>query len=476
MVPVEQKAAFNFLGRSEHLAVFDRGRTSPGSLNPYLALATANNRFNSFNIRPKKHRFIGNLVILAVIMASSILTFFGERVSRGSLADLPIQTRIEVAGENISVFSQALRLFIPKEVLAASDFKEIVVGGAKQVPLETLTGFTALFLLVSLIFFIYLLKKRRALLRKLFKTFFIFTLILVWFVSGWPPIWRSNSLQLPPKIQEVEAAGLMTKMGTLSQPTSTGNQQITGVGFQPEALIFWMTNLTAEGNGASSYLAKGFTDGTNQGSTAVAWQDGFNTVQDRTVATKVISLVNETGTVLAEAGIVSLDTDGFTINWTTVDSTQRLVTYLALGGTSFTNVKVGSVTGTTSPLAVSGVGFQPDAVLLVGRQDSTLGTGTRGQVGYGIALSTTSRHTSGARERSNGAGSSGLYSVEFFSPADDLYTTPAETRWDLQSMDTDGFTLVQESGTQATTIGAIYMALKGAGISQGILTQPTTTG
>ena len=51
------------------------------------------------------------------------------------------------------------------------------------------------------------------------------------------------------------------KSGTLTSPTSTGSQAITGVGFQPKAIIFFYNFTTADGNAVNSYMGQGVVTG-----------------------------------------------------------------------------------------------------------------------------------------------------------------------------------------------------------------------
>ena len=266
---------------------------------------------------------------------------------------------------------------------------------------------------------------------------------------------------------------LLAKVETFTAIAGTGNQIISTTGFQPKAVLFWITDLTSVGNVANSRFGRGWTDGTNQGAAATAWADGSNTTWGSMLTDSTILLIDEAGASLAKASIVSLNADGFTINWT-IGGGSRLVTYLALGGPGLTDVEVGSKTldalNATEP--VTGLGFQPDGVLAFGARDDGLDFGTTQQGhAFGVAVSTTSRHSSSHRERNDGFGFSGYRDNEFLAPADD--TSLPEAEWDLQSFDADGFTLVADVSEDVVMS---YLALKGANIAEGILTQPTAAG
>src|SRR5678815_4287480 len=95
----------------------------------------------------------------------------------------------------------------------------------------------------------------------------------------------------------------------------------------------------------------------------------------------------------ARADFVSMDSDGFTINW--AGASQMKVQYLALGGTGLTNYKTGvaSAKTTTGNQSYTGVGFQPTALLVFAGKFSTspLDQSTNGSGLFGFATSSSAR-------------------------------------------------------------------------------------
>ncbi|UCF60250.1 MAG: DUF2341 domain-containing protein, partial [Anaerolineaceae bacterium] len=278
------------------------------------------------------------------------------------------------------------------------------------------------------------------------------------------------------------AQPLDTKVGTFTALAGTGNQPVTGVGFEPKAVLFWITDRTSEGSGSYARFGRGWTDGSNEAAVATAWDDepaggsNSNESRDRIVNSASITLVDHNGNLLAEASTSSLDADGFTLNWTTSGG-SRLVTYLALGGDALTNVKVGSFVWPFGSLNYSetGVGFQPDALMFAGVEMATgFGTTTRGGHGFGIALSPSDRHSDAHRWRNNktdvDSGSSGLMGNRALVFADD--TNTPENELDLVSMDADGFSLTKAVGLADEQVTVIYIAFEGMSIDRGVLTQP----
>ncbi len=274
---------------------------------------------------------------------------------------------------------------------------------------------------------------------------------------------------------ELPLPGLNAKFDTFTALSGTGSQPVTGVGFQPKAVIFWFSDLTATGSGGNARGGMGFSDGTNEGANTVGWNDASSATSGLVSNTKAIWLIDGGGTTLMAADLTSLDADGFTLEWT-VAGGSRLIHYLALGGISLTNVKVGSSTilSAESPEVVTGLGFEPSALLILGKIGDLFDSATGHETfSFGVGASTTSRHSSSGRERgSSDNGYSGYRDNETFVPADDSATP--EMEWDLQSFDSDGFTLVKDAGTEDGRI--VWMAMSGVNIEQGILIQPTSAG
>lgn len=128
--------------------------------------------------------------------------------------------------------------------------------------------------------------------------------------------------------------GIQAKAGYVTQPAVTGNQATSGVGFQPKAIIFAHSGATTDDTiQTSGALGVGFTDGTNNNA-MMSGSDGGSSVVITTGGCIRRSYGSTTPTVTADASISSLDSDGFTLNWTTTDATARLYPYFAFGASS----------------------------------------------------------------------------------------------------------------------------------------------
>jgi hypothetical protein len=164
-------------------------------------------------------------------------------------------------------------------------------------------------------------------------------------------------------------AEVSTYVGTFTKRTGTGTQDITGVGFQPKALVFWSVLRTASDGFESAAQRQlfGFSDGTNHTAMSHASESGsLDTAWGhRDDAALIIVDLDDS---LNSSGVVSaLGADGFTVNWTTAAGhASVLINFLAIGGDNV-SAKVGDVasSASTGQQSVTGVGFRPDVVLFL---------------------------------------------------------------------------------------------------------------
>ena len=132
-------------------------------------------------------------------------------------------------------------------------------------------------------------------------------------------------------------ASISKKIGSITARTTTGSQQTTGLGFTPKLLILWTNSMTADGTAADACLmAQGMSDGSTSAWAAYYSKDNQSTSKARsshnTASGKIIGFADADGTLIFEVGLTSFDSDGFTLNYTTVDGVARVIQYLAIGG------------------------------------------------------------------------------------------------------------------------------------------------
>lgn len=223
--------------------------------------------------------------------------------------------------------------------------------------------------------------------------------------------------------------------------SATGSNPVTGVGFQPKAIIVWLHTA-----GGSLFWSLGMaTDSTHEWAVSGFSGSGVGTANafasGRTDATVI---ARDNTTVYALADLTSLDSDGFTLNVTTISGTQTFA-YLAIGGTDVTNAVVGSteVPAAGATHAVTGVGFEADLYLFgaSGIQDWDA-TGTNAQYGLGAMTATAQMASFGWTDHGATAGQTNSYQRD-----DSMYllatgSSPTQAvRYSKNAIGSDGFTL-----------------------------------
>jgi hypothetical protein len=235
-------------------------------------------------------------------------------------------------------------------------------------------------------------------------------------------------------------------------PTSTGNEAQTGVGFQPSALICMIADTFA---GAHGGVSLGFgVSSTKRGGSSCNY-DGIN--GSRLQLTDKIVVVNKGSTIHRLADIVSLDADGFTLNWSNAPANPPTVYMLCLKGG---NYSVGTFLQKTSTgsQSTTGVGFTPSGLF-----SSTIGSVVSASpvTSPGDLLSAAA--ASGASARAVFfylSGSNGVYDLDraaFYANYNDSASPTVVAKADLTSFDADGFTL-NYSTADATAREVVFLA------------------
>lgn len=281
---------------------------------------------------------------------------------------------------------------------------------------------------------------------------------------------------------------LQSFVGSFASPSGTGTQAITGVGFQPKAVVFWNSFITAFNVVGGTYASDsiGFDDGTDAGGQAfcqAAFLSGNNTNNVWSDDRSLLLVNNNAINFLMLAGYIqSMDADGFTINWDFYAGAVGFQwCFWAIGGSDVSG-KVLFVNSRATPgtQATTGVGFQPKALMTNYRAGVRGGTlfGYDGAPNVGVAASSSLQ-----------AVSLGYMKAPLTTTISKRYqdTTnclgyndgvSAAVRAALTSFDADGFTLTYAT-SQPTTNYACCLALGGAGITgvdAGAFLEPGATG
>ncbi len=276
-------------------------------------------------------------------------------------------------------------------------------------------------------------------------------------------------------------AAVTTYKGSFTKTTSPGTQTISGIPFQPKALIFfWTKNPTSGTSTANGMMGIGFYDGTTNASVATVAQDNVGTTNTGWIASSTYSIytLNTTPAIAARASVTGFTADGFTLNWPTADAQADIIHYIAIGGTDITNVKVGQFNGpaTTGNFSVTTVGFQPDFVMLAStdRTATTLdAVQAAGALNIGMFTSTT-WGAIGWGSRDNQTTVTHAHALSDAHAFYGIRRNSADQVATFVSMDATGFTL------NFTTAGGnapyIYIAIKGGQHRIGSFTKRTSAG
>lgn len=129
--------------------------------------------------------------------------------------------------------------------------------------------------------------------------------------------------------------GAQVKASVFNKSTggAPASQGVTGVGFEPKALLLISGQKTTSPTSSSGVrMGMGGTDGTNERASALQSEDNNTTSQANEICkTDKVFIVcnNDTPAVDAEADLTSFDADGFTLNWTTNNAEATEILYLA---------------------------------------------------------------------------------------------------------------------------------------------------
>jgi hypothetical protein len=160
--------------------------------------------------------------------------------------------------------------------------------------------------------------------------------------------------------------------------TDTVSKVVTGVGFQPQGYALFTVGLTtASANGTGDMrMSEGMTDGTRQYAQGIASDDAAsNTTTRRSGQTnRVLYLINQAGTDLGSFAHSAMGADGFTLSTTTAVTANTVVYYLAWAGFTNQYLDVFTLPGATGSFARTAAGFDPDALLWMTSNTTTLGT------------------------------------------------------------------------------------------------------
>lgn len=269
-------------------------------------------------------------------------------------------------------------------------------------------------------------------------------------------------------------------VGSFTKTTSaaTVSQVVShSLGQTPRAILLWTNGKTNESIGTGFLFGLGMSDGTTSKALAASSTDGVGTsLANRRMASKVLTIVDGAGTTLAEADLASWSSSSFTLSWTTNDSTAYVVHYLLISGPHVSAKVLGwTMAVATGSQSITGVGFQPDLILMahVGAAHTASLPSTSANTGVSISMANAAGESAATCSFSQSAsGTTSTHRYQRAGKALIAATNVLTKEATLTSMDSDGFTL-NYSTANASAGQMITLALAGVRSAIGSFTKPT---
>lgn len=262
--------------------------------------------------------------------------------------------------------------------------------------------------------------------------------------------------------------------------TDTVNKVVTGLGVQPQALIFFASNRSSPGASlANGMFGDGMTDGTRQWAQTVGGLSGATSSQAGRVQynNSCLALITSSQAIAARFAIASLDADGFTLTTQTTPTATYEIHGIALSGLTNVYLEVRQTPSATGNFSSTVPGFQPDAIIWMSGQQNVVGTtgaGYRASVGWSLTDGT---QFSVCRVQNNANTSNYTSSVSASDRC--LYTTdatgaPLNMDMSIVSHDANGYTVNRITGAAATYYAAL--CLQGGVWKAGTFAAQSSTG
>jgi hypothetical protein len=268
------------------------------------------------------------------------------------------------------------------------------------------------------------------------------------------------------------------QVGAFSSPLGTGSQTIP-VGFAPKGVFFWLAVADTASN------AYGYGAATSAGQQwSVSISSAQNTVPPAVSkrwgsSSHCIYLPRgDTNVLFRSAQFVSFDGEGFTVNWdfNGEPSTDNVIYYCAFGdGVSTIDARAGtfSAGGSTGSTAVTGLGFQPNALIVCHQLSSSFGNTDDCAMGHGFATGAAATYAQYAFDKS-AVNPTEVLLIDRDDAIATAFDGTTAYRLALQSFDAGGFTV--NCVTALSSIQHGYLALRLPNAAAAARTSPTVGG
>lgn len=261
----------------------------------------------------------------------------------------------------------------------------------------------------------------------------------------------------------------MAKVGGFNTGTGTGSLSVTGVGFEPVAVVFWWSGATgsSDGDQANTDIDRGVgfaLSSTERRAASLTDVDSAATMDVSRRTSESHCILFSTGDI----DLASMDTDGFTLDREVGAGADYRVTYMALTAEEAASAYVGSVQ--VGQVDQAGVSFRPEALVFLG----TGVTSNEHHLSFGVATDHRQlrQYAASGRHRDASAGSVTRSALRAAVWSDGLTDEVA-----VDAFHGDGFSFdAAPSSVNASFDTGYYLALAGGEYDLGFVTLPTTAG
>lgn len=267
-------------------------------------------------------------------------------------------------------------------------------------------------------------------------------------------------------------------LGYVSAPAANGNVTVTGIPFQPVAVVFWgvdnpLTNIS-QCFGATSGSGEEWAMWTGIRQETSGYTERHREMRDDHCF-YMYSLTNHS-VVQAAASMVGFTSDGFTLAFTGVGQLGRPIFYMAMGDNQITAAHAGTfLTGaSTGTTAVTGTGFRPDALIVAHQLNGSLNAQAADAmwaIGFSDGTNQYSQHAYAQFAVATGGGH--IHRTD--GVASGFYTGLGSYVAALDSFDADGFT-VDVTDAYVGSHQHLYLAIECAAAHVGSAEIPDSTG
>jgi hypothetical protein len=261
-------------------------------------------------------------------------------------------------------------------------------------------------------------------------------------------------------------------VGDFQAQAGTGNQAVSSVGFQPDAMMWISVNINTNGTATSadSQMGIGWATGT---SNEYAWTGGANDVATTSEADSYVynaenysvMFPSATPGVSRRSELVSFDANGFTVNW--LEAANHYVYFLALKTGGAVKVLTTTTATNTTPFTLTGAGFQPVGAMFISHnkalntQDTLTG---EDKLSVGAAHSTSARTAQAMLDVDAQPTTIVRLAIEFDAVYINQDSSGLTGLMDVNSFDSDGLTLqMDDADPSAASVGVVVFGPTPAG-------------